>query len=164
MRANGARRAASSTVSRGYGADHQRERQKWAARVDAGQVGCARCGRQIRPGEAWDLGHDDQDRGRYWGPEHSHCNRQAGGRRRHGKLTPPVLPGSYHPEPLPDDLPDPRTVAFGEVVRTGDGSVFVRTGTPDAPWRAQSRLWGRELVVDLSPDPKDGTLPPPDRQ
>ena len=39
------------------------------------------CGRLIMPGEAWDLGHNDLDRSRYSGPEHSKCNRGTAGRQ-----------------------------------------------------------------------------------
>jgi hypothetical protein len=49
--------------------------------VAAGRARCWRCGRMIGPGEAWDLGHDDDDRSRYAGPEHQVCNRSAAGRR-----------------------------------------------------------------------------------
>jgi hypothetical protein len=70
-----------STTDRGYGWQHQKTRQQWAPRVDAGQVDCARCGRPIPPGTQWDLGHDDHDRRRYTGPEHQTCNRTAGARR-----------------------------------------------------------------------------------
>lgn len=62
-----------------------RLRATWSARVEAGQVDCARCGRTILPGQPWDLGHAvdramggrDSD-GLY--PEHARCNRAAGGR------------------------------------------------------------------------------------
>lgn len=64
---------------RGYGAAHKRERARWAPKVDAGLVNCARCGQPLEPGRPWDLGHND-DRKTYRGPEHPNsCNRRAGG-------------------------------------------------------------------------------------
>jgi hypothetical protein len=64
------------TASRGYGSQHQARRKKWASRIDAGElVPCARCTRPIYPGQFWDLGHIDGDKGRYAGPEHRSCNR-----------------------------------------------------------------------------------------
>lgn len=74
-----------STTDRGYGAAHQRERAKWKPKVDAGVVDCWRCGKRIKPdptltGDGWDLGHDDNDRSIYRGPEHSTCNRSKTGR------------------------------------------------------------------------------------
>lgn len=69
---------AGDTVRRGYGGDHQRERERWAPKVDAGLVNCARCKEPIEPGRPWDLGHAD-DRQTWSGPEHVHCNRVAGG-------------------------------------------------------------------------------------
>jgi hypothetical protein len=72
-----------STTRRGYGAHHQRLRAWWAPQVAAGGVDCARCGRRIDPTtEPWDLGHDDNDRARYTGPEHAACNRGTSGRRK----------------------------------------------------------------------------------
>jgi hypothetical protein len=65
-----------------YGWKHQQARARWAARVATGQVNCARCGRPIAPGEAWDLGHADGDPSQYAGPEHARCNRATAGRRR----------------------------------------------------------------------------------
>jgi hypothetical protein len=53
------------TSDRGYGWNHQQARQRWARLVAAGLADCARCGEPIIPGEPWDLGHDDDDRGRY---------------------------------------------------------------------------------------------------
>lgn len=64
-----------STTARGYGRQHQLLRARWAPYVAAGLVDCARCQRRIQPGARWDLGHDDQDRTRYTGPEHQACNR-----------------------------------------------------------------------------------------
>jgi DNA-directed RNA polymerase subunit RPC12/RpoP len=64
-----------TTAQRGYGREHERLRKYWALRVNAGIVDCARCGVRIQRGELWDLGHDDEDRSRYSGPEHRGCNR-----------------------------------------------------------------------------------------
>jgi hypothetical protein len=63
------------TSARGYGTRHQTLRKLWAISVASGTVRCARCGLHIVPGAAWDLGHDDHDRSRYRGPEHTGCNR-----------------------------------------------------------------------------------------
>lgn len=64
------------TATRGYGAQHQRLREEWKPKVEAGGVNCAYepCGKPIRPGEPWHLGHDDNDRTKYKGPEHRACN------------------------------------------------------------------------------------------
>lgn len=78
-----------TTTERGYGASHQAERRRWAAVVATGHCLCWRCGRPIRSGEPWDLGHDDHDRSVYRGPEHRSENRAAGGRKR----------GKYRPQP-----------------------------------------------------------------
>lgn len=69
-----------TTGQRGYGRSHKEERARWAPKVDAGLVDCARCGQRLEPGRPWDLGHDDRDRGKYNGPEHLTCNRSAGGK------------------------------------------------------------------------------------
>ena len=63
------------TTQRGYGRAHRLRRARWAPKVAAGLVACARCGRLIAPGASWDLGHDDLDRSVYVGPEHTACNR-----------------------------------------------------------------------------------------
>jgi hypothetical protein len=65
-----------SAARRGYGRAHQAERRRWETAVAEGLVDCARCGRPILPGEAWDLGHAD-DRASWTGPEHARCNRAA---------------------------------------------------------------------------------------
>lgn len=60
---------------RGYGASHDKLRQRWARRVASGTVTCWRCNRRISPLEPFDLGHCDNDRSVYHGPEHQACNR-----------------------------------------------------------------------------------------
>lgn len=72
-----------SRQARGYDAEHDRLRAEWEPRVAAGRVRCARCGKLIASGSPWDLGHRDDDRSRYNGPEHQRCNRSAGGRVGH---------------------------------------------------------------------------------
>lgn len=69
-------------AERGYGAEHQKLRREIAVLVRTGQAKCARCGGPIRPAEAWDLDHDDDDRSRYIGASHARCNRSTRGRRR----------------------------------------------------------------------------------
>jgi len=76
-----ARRAKYGTTSqRGYGRRHRQLRAAMEKQVATGLVKCARCGEPIAPGSAWDLGHDDNDRRRYTGPEHRYCNRATAGR------------------------------------------------------------------------------------
>ena len=70
------------TVRNGYGNAHQRLRAAWAPTVALGRTVCWRCGRRIRVGQPWDLGHDDRDRRIYRGPEHRACNRGEPWRRR----------------------------------------------------------------------------------
>jgi hypothetical protein len=70
------------TTARGYGWRHQQLRARVAQIVAAGRAVCWRCGRPIRPGARWDLGHDDHDRSLYRGPEHLRCNRATAGRGR----------------------------------------------------------------------------------
>jgi hypothetical protein len=71
--------AREKTSARGYGTRHQRLRKAWARQVAAGIVNCARCSYAIEPGEPWDLGHVDGNRGDYQGPEHRACNRATAG-------------------------------------------------------------------------------------
>ena len=73
-RARDARRG--SRQARGYNAEHEAERKRWAPVVDAGQVSCARCGLPVEPGAAWDLDHLP-DRSGWLGPAHQRCNRAA---------------------------------------------------------------------------------------
>jgi hypothetical protein len=70
-----------NTTERGYGTEHQKLRKQWEPKVKAGVVICARCRKWIAPQAAWDLGHDDIDRGRYTGPEHAACNRATSAHR-----------------------------------------------------------------------------------
>ena len=75
-------KARGTRQSRGYGPKHDRLRAKWAPLVAAGTIACARCGSTIEAGSPWDLGHDDDDRTRYVGPEHRGCNRAVASRRK----------------------------------------------------------------------------------
>lgn len=72
--------------ARGYDRAHDQLRAKLKPGVDTGLVDCTAPTcierlRRILPGQAWDLGHDDQRRHR--GPEHASCNRSAGGKAAH---------------------------------------------------------------------------------
>lgn len=85
--------ARGTSTERGYTAEHRAIRRAWEPKVAAGGVRCARCHQPIHPGTPWDLGHDDNDRTKYRGPEHAgQCNRSAGGRAAHG--LPPKPPGT----------------------------------------------------------------------
>jgi hypothetical protein len=70
-----------------YGRSHRNRRLALALLVAAGCVRCARCGELIRPGEPWDLGHDDVDRTKYSGPEHRGCNRATAAHRTERKVS-----------------------------------------------------------------------------
>jgi hypothetical protein len=63
-----------------YCRHHQELRATLAPDVAAGRWSCWRCRKQIEPGSAWDLGHDDRDPSLYRGPEHEACNRATNGR------------------------------------------------------------------------------------
>ena len=67
-------RARGTTTERGYGGPHKELREQWATRINSGElVICAHpdCGKQILPGQEWDLGHNP-DR-THSGPEHRAC-------------------------------------------------------------------------------------------
>lgn len=67
---------AASSTERGYGSAHRKKRAVIQKRMDAGEVfTCWRCGKPIHQGDQFDLGHDDNDRTQYMGPEHVGCNR-----------------------------------------------------------------------------------------
>lgn len=70
-----------STNARGYGYHHKKIRKHWEPIVQAGRATCWRCGEPIAPDSPWDLGHDDNDRTRYRGPEHRGRECPAGGNR-----------------------------------------------------------------------------------
>lgn len=80
------------TTLSGYGSQHQKLRAQWRPYVEAGIVHCARegCGQLIEPGTPWDLGHDDQDRTKYRGPEHARCNRGTRAASRRATTTDPT--------------------------------------------------------------------------
>ena len=79
--------ARKTTTERGYGGKHQKLRREWQARIDAGEtVTCWRCAEKgephtIGPGDEWDLGHDDDNRSVYRGPECVGGNRATATRR-----------------------------------------------------------------------------------
>lgn len=79
-------RSKANSYRRGYGPTHQKLRKFWSLQVASGTVACARCGDLIARGQRWDLGHDDDDRSKYVGPEHATCNRRAGGQRNRDVL------------------------------------------------------------------------------
>lgn len=76
-------------AQRGYDYNHKKLRRQLEPDVNAGRAKCWRCvangitdgTEQIKPGQPWDLGHDDNDRTKYRGPEHQHCNRATATRR-----------------------------------------------------------------------------------
>ena len=75
----------------GPGSGHRELRARWKPVVDTGRVRCARAaeccwaegklGGLIARGQAWDLGHDDNDPRRYIGPEHRRCSRRTSSHR-----------------------------------------------------------------------------------
>lgn len=75
-------RARGTRQQRGYDAEHDAERRRWAPIVATGGVRCRRCPKLIGPDEPWDLGHPDADCPRPRAPEHIACNRATAGRSR----------------------------------------------------------------------------------
>ncbi len=67
-----------SADERGYGREHRALRRQWAKVVAKGETHCWRCGVWLNPAEPWHLGHDDDDRSQYRGPECVPCNLVAG--------------------------------------------------------------------------------------
>lgn len=63
------------TTDNGYGNEHKKLRARINREVQAGKAYCWRCTKPIKPNQPWDLGHDDDDRTKYNGPEHQACNR-----------------------------------------------------------------------------------------
>jgi hypothetical protein len=68
---------------RRYGPADRQLRARWAPRVAAGVVECARCGDLIEPGEPFDLGHVDGTLA-YSRPEHGRCKSSADSVQREG--------------------------------------------------------------------------------
>jgi hypothetical protein len=76
-----AERMRGTRQERGYDSHHDRLRAEWAPKVARLEVTCWRCGEMIGIGQPWHLGHDDDDRTQYRGPEHAWCNLGEAGRR-----------------------------------------------------------------------------------
>jgi hypothetical protein len=74
--ARAAERARGTRQQRGYGRDHEKLREHWKPKVEAGLTRCARCRQPILLGQDWALDHED-DRSGYLGPSHAACNIRA---------------------------------------------------------------------------------------
>jgi hypothetical protein len=61
--------------------EHKARRAAGQRQVDAGVAYCWRCGAWLPPGQVWHLGHDDEDRTVYRGPECPPCNLKAAARK-----------------------------------------------------------------------------------
>lgn len=70
-----------TTNQRGYGRTHRHLRAQYVPLVKSGNAICWRCGTPIAPNAKWDLGHDDEDRTKWKGPEHIGRECPAGGNR-----------------------------------------------------------------------------------
>lgn len=120
-----------STTARGYGNRHQKLRKQLAPLVASGQERCARCSAPILPGEPWDLGHDDRDRSRYTGPEHSRCKRAS-------RPAPPHLPAYVRQPHWRRREPAPRLVEAVVMSRQGPRGSRSRAAGNAAPRFAQA--------------------------
>jgi len=77
-------KARGTREQRGYDHAHRQLRKAFIPEHQAGTLICWRCREIIPPNEPFDLGHDDDDRAVYRGPEHrNRCNRAAAGRKSH---------------------------------------------------------------------------------
>lgn len=76
-------RARGTRQQRGYDAEHDRLRKRYAHKVASGTAFCARCRQPITPGQSWHLDHTD-DRTGYLGASHALCNLSTAGRAAHG--------------------------------------------------------------------------------
>jgi hypothetical protein len=73
-------KARGSRQERGYDAQHDRLRRAWQREMDRGLgITCWRCGDLIDPTN-WTLGHCDDDRTKYHGPECPPCDYATSGR------------------------------------------------------------------------------------
>lgn len=79
-------------TSDAYGREHRALRARLAPIVATGTVKCWRCRQLIKPGEPWDLGHNDE-RTKIMGPEHRYARPGCPGNRAAGwrKLRAPTV-------------------------------------------------------------------------
>jgi hypothetical protein len=128
-----------ATAERGYGGRHQRIRAHAAELVEDGQGWCVRCGGWINPAEPWDLGHADGDRSQHHGPEHSFCNRSAGGVAAH--------PPRFLPEQ------EPERAGLGQRDERWDVAWLkgLRRVPKDATWPRLMSVPHRRAVGSLGP-------------
>lgn len=76
--------ARGSAHARGYDRGHRALHDRWATRIERGDiVHCWRCRTQITRVADLHIGHDDDDRRITRGPEHAKCNLAAAGRASH---------------------------------------------------------------------------------